>query len=106
MKGILLLFIATVTGAQATCPAWAPARAEREITQLTAQIVRWNDDYWRQGESEVNDGVYDQLSARLAQWQRCFGYAESSESARRAWFPALCIRLPIRVCRSWRMRGR
>lgn len=81
MKRILLLFIATVTGVQATCPAWAPARAEREITQLTAQIARWNDDYWRQGASEVNDGVYDQLSARLAQWQRCFGYAEGGESA-------------------------
>ncbi len=81
MKRILLLFIATVTGAQATCPAWAPARAEREITQLTAQISRWNDDYWRRGASEVNDGVYDQLSARLTQWQRCFGYAEGGESA-------------------------
>ena len=67
MKRILLLLIATVTGAQATCPAWAPARAKQEVAQLTMQIARWNDDYWRQGASEVNDGVYDQLSARLTQ---------------------------------------
>lgn len=81
MKRILLLFIATVTGAQAMCPAWAPARAEREIAQLTAQIARWNDNYWRQGASDVSDSVYDQLSARLTQWRRCFGYEESGESA-------------------------
>ncbi|MER1976864.1 NAD-dependent DNA ligase LigB [Pseudocitrobacter faecalis] len=80
MKRILLLLIATVTGAQATCPAWAPARAKQEVAQLTMQIARWNDDYWRQGASEVNDGVYDQLSARLTQWQRCFGYTEEAES--------------------------
>ncbi|MEO3991410.1 NAD-dependent DNA ligase LigB [Pseudocitrobacter sp. Cyp-38S] len=80
MKRILLLLIAIVTGAQATCPAWAPARAEREIAQLTTQIARWNDDYWRQGVSEVSDGVYDQLSARLGQWRRCFGYDERGES--------------------------
>lgn len=80
MKRIVLLLIATVTGAQATCPAWAPARAEREIAQLTAQIARWNENYWRLGASDVDDGVYDQLSARLAQWRRCFDYGEEGES--------------------------
>ena len=34
---------------------------------------QWDDDYWKEGKSEVEDGVYDQLSARLTQWQRCFG---------------------------------
>ncbi|MCG9466927.1 hypothetical protein LCT67_26985, partial [Escherichia coli] len=29
--------------------------------------------FWKEGKSEVEDGVYDQLSARLTQWQRCFG---------------------------------
>ncbi|ECY6091178.1 ATP-dependent DNA ligase, partial [Salmonella enterica subsp. enterica serovar Enteritidis] len=33
----------------------------------------WNDSYWKQGVSAVDDGVYDQLSAQLIQWQRCFG---------------------------------
>lgn len=36
-------------------------------------MVKWDDDYWKEGKSEVEDGVYDQLSARLTQWQRCFG---------------------------------
>ncbi len=41
--------------------------------RLQQQIKQWDDDYWKEGKSEVEDGVYDQLSARLTQWQRCFG---------------------------------
>ncbi|MCN8977452.1 NAD-dependent DNA ligase LigB [Escherichia coli] len=55
------------------CPAWSPARAQEEISRLQQQIKQWDDDYWKEGKSEVEDGVYDQLSARLTQWQRCFG---------------------------------
>ncbi|WP_354693140.1 NAD-dependent DNA ligase LigB [Escherichia coli] len=57
----------------AVCPAWSPARAQEEIFRLQQQIKQWDDDYWKEGKSEVEDGVYDQLSARLTQWQRCFG---------------------------------
>ncbi|ENY2350323.1 NAD-dependent DNA ligase LigB [Shigella flexneri] len=56
----------------AVCPAWSPARAQEEISRLQQQIKQWDDDYWKEGKSEVEDGVYDQLSARLTQWQRCF----------------------------------
>ncbi|MEN8560251.1 NAD-dependent DNA ligase LigB [Escherichia coli] len=56
----------------AVCPAWSPARAQEEIFRLQQQIKQWDDDYWKEGKSEVEDGVYDQLSARLTQWQRCF----------------------------------
>ncbi|ELX8424490.1 NAD-dependent DNA ligase LigB [Escherichia coli] len=56
-----------------SCPAWSPARAQEEISRLQQQIKQWDDDYWKEGKSEVEDGVYDQLSARLTQWQRCFG---------------------------------
>ncbi|HGY7781975.1 TPA: NAD-dependent DNA ligase LigB, partial [Escherichia coli] len=57
----------------AVCPAWSPARAQEEISRLQQQIKQWDDDYWKEGKSEVEDGIYDQLSARLTQWQRCFG---------------------------------
>lgn len=57
----------------AVCPVWSPARAGEEISRLQQQITRWNDSYWKQGVSAVDDGVYDQLSAQLIQWQRCFG---------------------------------
>ncbi|MTH45593.1 NAD-dependent DNA ligase LigB [Intestinirhabdus alba] len=65
----------------AVCPVWPPARADEEIARLRQQIARWNEDYWRQGVSTVEDEVYDRLSARLAQWQRCFGHAESDLAA-------------------------
>lgn len=57
----------------AVCPAWSPARASEEISRLQQQITRWNDSYWKQGVSAVDDSVYDQLNAQLIQWQRCFG---------------------------------
>lgn len=69
---ILMLMLWSYDGL-AICPVWPHARAEQEIARLGAQITRWNETYWQKGESEVNDEVYDQLNARLKQWQRCFG---------------------------------
>ncbi|UKJ21517.1 NAD-dependent DNA ligase LigB [Enterobacter mori] len=63
----------------AVCPVWSQAKAEKEIVSLSAQLKRWDDAYWKQGVSDVNDDVYDQLNARLAQWQRCFGSEPSEE---------------------------
>ena len=70
--GLLLCVMLWSADGLATCPVWAPARAEQEITRLKQQIAQWNEAYWQQGESGISDGVYDRLSARLAQWQRCF----------------------------------
>lgn len=57
----------------AACPAWSLQRAEQEIGHLSRQIADWKEAYWQQGSSGVSDEVYDMLSARLAQWRRCFG---------------------------------
>ena len=70
---ILISILCWQSSAWAVCPAWSPARAQEEISRLQQQIKQWDDDYWKKGESEIEDGVYDQLSARLTQWQRCFG---------------------------------
>ncbi|CAM6825102.1 TPA: NAD-dependent DNA ligase LigB [Escherichia coli] len=70
---ILIGILCWQSSVWAVCPAWSPARAQEEISRLQQQIKQWNDDYWKEGKSEVEDGVYDQLSARLTQWQRCFG---------------------------------
>lgn len=74
-----LLFLA-IDGCLAACPQWSPARAEQEISQLHQQISQWNTDYRKQGASEVSDSVYDQLSARLTQWQRCFGQKTTDQN--------------------------
>ena len=70
---ILISILCWQSSAWAVCPAWSPARAQEEISRLQQQIKQWDDDYWKEGKSEVEDGVYDQLSTRLTQWQRCFG---------------------------------
>lgn len=70
---ILISILCWQSSAWAVCPAWSPARAQEEISRLQQQIKQWDDDYWKEGKSEVEGGVYDQLSARLTQWQRCFG---------------------------------
>ncbi|EOU7121732.1 NAD-dependent DNA ligase LigB [Escherichia coli] len=70
---ILISILCWQSSVWAVCPAWSPARAQEEISRLQQQIKQWDDDYWKEGKCEVEDGVYDQLSARLTQWQRCFG---------------------------------
>ncbi|MBQ4922098.1 MULTISPECIES: NAD-dependent DNA ligase LigB [Citrobacter] len=69
--GIVLLFWNLPVWA--VCPVWSPARASEEISRLQQQITQWNESYWKQGVSAVDDGVYDQLNAQLIQWQCCFG---------------------------------
>ncbi|POT55658.1 NAD-dependent DNA ligase LigB [Citrobacter amalonaticus] len=71
-KSILPVMFLWHSMASAVCPVWSPARASEEILHLQRQISQWNDDYWKQGVSTVEDSVYDQLSAQLRQWQRCF----------------------------------
>ncbi|CTS36121.1 NAD-dependent DNA ligase LigB [Escherichia coli] len=73
LMAILIGILCWQSSVWAVCPAWSPARAQEEISRLQQQIKQWDDDYWKEGKSEVEDGVYDQLSARLTQWQRCFG---------------------------------
>lgn len=72
VKWISILMIFLSSGAMAICPVWSPAKAGQEIAALKAQLTRWNEDYWKQGSSEVSDDVYDRLNGRLKQWQRCF----------------------------------
>ncbi|NYQ86123.1 ATP-dependent DNA ligase, partial [Escherichia coli] len=70
---ILISILCWQSSAQAACPAWSPAKAHDEISRLQQQIKQWDDDYWKEGQSTIEDSIYDLLSARLAQWQRCFG---------------------------------
>ncbi|MEQ0226668.1 NAD-dependent DNA ligase LigB [Klebsiella sp. CN_Kp091] len=65
--------------ATAACPAWSSQRAGQEIDRLSLQIADWKAAYWQQGSSGVSDEVYDMLSARLAQWRRCFGEETPTE---------------------------
>lgn len=72
-KNIVLVLLFCHLRAGSACPAWSADRANEEMSRLQQQITQWNDSYWQQGVSAVDDGIYDQLNAQLRQWQRCFG---------------------------------
>lgn len=70
---ILISILCWQSSVWAVCPAWSPARAQEEISRLQQQIKQWDDDYWKEGKSEVEDGVYDQLSAVLRSGNAALG---------------------------------
>lgn len=76
----VFLLLYSVLG-EASCPVWSPAQTQEEVSRLERQLSRWNDDYWQHGASEVSDEVYDQLHAKLIQWQRCFNLAPENRVA-------------------------
>lgn len=69
---LLYLLLLAAGSAQALCPAWTPARAGEEIARLQRQLERWDQAYYRDGQSLVRDTDYDTLLQRLKSWQRCF----------------------------------
>lgn len=75
----LLLFACS---AQATpCPDWPAARAGEEIATLERRLAEWDHAYHVQGRALVDDDIYDQSRARLAQWRTCFARPEASADA-------------------------
>ena len=66
---------------QTACPEWPQAQARQEVYRLNQQVTAWNNAYWRQGSSGVSDEIYDQLSARLMQWRRCFSLVSPADNA-------------------------
>ncbi|MBB3143332.1 NAD-dependent DNA ligase LigB [Halomonas organivorans] len=69
---VLLVWLFAGPLLAADCPNWPAPRAERELTALHERLSAWNDAYRRDGASPVSDAVYDQASARMAAWRRCF----------------------------------
>lgn len=54
------------------CPGWSPAQARREMSGLHDRLDGWNHAYRVDGQSPVDDAVYDQALQRLAHWRGCF----------------------------------
>ena len=74
-KSLMLLaaiVVATGTARAGDCPAWTPAQARHELIALTTRVDGWNHAYRVQGQSPVDDAVYDQALRRLTQWRVCF----------------------------------
>ena len=71
-SGLLMMAVNGARAADVRCPAWPPARARQELDALHARLDRWNHAYRVDGQSPVDDAVYDQALLRFRQWSRCF----------------------------------
>lgn len=61
------------------CPTWRPERLQLEISTLKNQLERWDVAYHQQGNSLIEDEVYDGLQNKLQIWRRCAGTAPADE---------------------------
>ena len=64
--------LATSEVRAADCPDWSPAQARQEMAALHDRLDGWNHAYRVDGQSPVDDAVYDQAQQRLAHWRGCF----------------------------------
>ncbi|QIQ21970.1 NAD-dependent DNA ligase LigB [Zophobihabitans entericus] len=68
---IFLLCLLPVIG-YTNCPDYSEFQAEKELSSLASQIAIWDQAYFEQGQSLINDEVYDQVLLRYQQLQSCF----------------------------------
>ncbi|ACX90183.1 DNA ligase (NAD(+)) [Pectobacterium parmentieri WPP163] len=72
---LIIIFVGNISSfpvVAAVCPDWGNVRSNKEITALRQQLERWDDVYYTEGKSPVEDDVYDQLREQLNQWLSCF----------------------------------
>ncbi|MEO7073093.1 MAG: NAD-dependent DNA ligase LigB [Rhodanobacter sp.] len=69
---MVALFAATGAARSSDCPPWMPTQARQELIALTARVDAWNHAYRVQGQSPVDDAVYDQALRQLSRWRACF----------------------------------
>lgn len=79
--GMILLGCLVFSGSlwAETCPTWRPERLQLEITTLKNQLERWDVAYYQQGNSLIEDEVYDSLRKKLRLWLGCAGLAPADE---------------------------
>lgn len=76
----LALLLSSLVHATA-CPDWPAERAAREVQSLAERIADWDAAYHRDGQSPIDDALYDQARGRLDQWNRCFPAAARTPQA-------------------------
>lgn len=65
----------------ADCPDWPAARARSELSALHDQLDAWNHAYRVDGQSPVDDAIYDQALRRYRGWRACFPAQAPAELA-------------------------
>jgi DNA ligase (NAD+) len=78
---LLSLWTTAPMALAADCPDWTPAQATQEMAALHDRLDGWNHAYRVDGQSPVDDAVYDQSLQRLAHWRQCFPAQAPAELA-------------------------
>lgn len=81
VAAIGIAILATSGVHAADCPAWSPVQARQEMSALHDRLDGWNHAYRVDGQSPVDDAVYDQALQRLAHWRLCFPAQAPAELA-------------------------
>lgn len=68
--GVVLALYAG-SAAASECPGWSDARLTQEVTALQARMAEWDRAYYQDGNSPIDDELYDQAAARLEKWRAC-----------------------------------
>ncbi|MDN6180926.1 MAG: NAD-dependent DNA ligase LigB [Halomonas subglaciescola] len=58
------------------CPGWSKPRLADEIQALEERISSWERAYYQDGDSPIDDELYDQATARLEAWRACAGASQ------------------------------
>lgn len=72
MRSLLIIMILFTTAVSAQCPVWSTSRAGQEMAALEKQLSEWDEAYYRQGLSLIDDEQYDALQKKYQTWQACF----------------------------------
>lgn len=72
MRYLILLASVFSGWSLAQCPVWTPSRQISEISSLEQQLEQWDEAYYHQGKTVIDDARYDALLNKLQRWQRCF----------------------------------
>ena len=55
------------------CPGWSEARLNQEVQALEERMAEWDRAYYQDGQSTIDDELYDQATTRLETWRGCSG---------------------------------
>lgn len=73
MAAGIMLAVYAGSAAAGECPGWSQARLTHEVSALEARLAEWDRAYYQDGQSPVDDELYDQAGARLETWRACAG---------------------------------
>lgn len=68
---VMLGWVICQAATASECPEWSEHELVTEIAKMEEQFGQWDKAYHQQGNSLIDDDIYDQLHQRLSHWKSC-----------------------------------